>query len=224
MKKFIIYVFVMLFLIVGGAYLLNNFISFSEGDRSGVLIKFSNKGILHKTWEGELTQGLANEHTFKFSVEDSQKEIIATLREYNGQEVQLEYKERFFTFPWMGDTKHFITKASQKNIGSRSSNGEYNRKENNSNINRNNTNNRNYNGNNQGLHGKSEDRNERYKRYEREDSIRKEQRRNDYYQELDRQSKPRSQAEKNPTTDPKYTEEVLNSKKTKTIKEAVLSE
>lgn len=82
--------------------------SFSEGYRSGELIKFSRKGVLVKTWEGEISQGISGAQIFKFSVEDSEREVIEKLKEYQGDYVKVTYKERYATFFWLGDTKHFI--------------------------------------------------------------------------------------------------------------------
>jgi hypothetical protein len=83
--------------------------TYSEGSRSGELIKFSHKGMIFKTWEGELSQGIAGAQIFKFSVLDSEEKIIANLREMEGKYVKVEYVERYKTFPWWGDTKYFIT-------------------------------------------------------------------------------------------------------------------
>ena len=89
--------------------------SFSEGYRSGELIKFSRKGVLVKTWEGEISQGISGAQIFKFSVEDSEKEVIEKLKEFQGDYVKVTYKERYATFFWLGDTKHFIIDVEKEN-------------------------------------------------------------------------------------------------------------
>ena len=43
------------------------FIPFSEGVRSGELIKISHKGVVVKTWEGEISQGISGAQIFSFS-------------------------------------------------------------------------------------------------------------------------------------------------------------
>ncbi|UII79173.1 6-phosphogluconate dehydrogenase [Flagellimonas sp. CMM7] len=86
------------------------YVPFSEGYRSGELIKFSRKGVLVKTWEGQISQGVSGTNIFSFSVEDSQEEVIEQMKEYQGRYVKVTYKERYSTFFWLGDTKHFITK------------------------------------------------------------------------------------------------------------------
>lgn len=90
------------------------FVTYSEGIRSGELIKFSNKGVVVKTWEGEISQGISGAQIFTFSVLDKDKEVIKKLQEYQGRYVKLTYVERYATFFWLGDTKYFITKVSQE--------------------------------------------------------------------------------------------------------------
>lgn len=91
------------------------FVSYSEGVRAGELVKFSHKGILFKTWEGEISQGVSEGQTFIFSVEDSEKEVIKNLNDFQGKLVKLHYFERFKTLFWLGDTKYFITKVEVQN-------------------------------------------------------------------------------------------------------------
>jgi hypothetical protein len=47
--------------------------TYSEGVRSGQLIKFSHKGMAFKTWEGEISQGISGAQIFSFSVLDKTK-------------------------------------------------------------------------------------------------------------------------------------------------------
>ncbi len=84
------------------------FVPYSEGTRAGELIKFSRKGVLVKTYEGEISQGISGAQIFPFSVLDEKQEVIEKLEEYQGKYVKLTYVERFGTFFWWGDTKYFI--------------------------------------------------------------------------------------------------------------------
>jgi uncharacterized protein YwgA len=85
--------------------------TYSEGYRSGELIKISNKGMIFKTWEGELSQGIAGAQVFKFSILDSQKKVIQEMKELQGEYVKVTYVERYKTFPWWGDTKYYVTEV-----------------------------------------------------------------------------------------------------------------
>lgn len=89
------------------------YVPYSEGVRSGKLVKFSKKGVMFKTWEGELSQGVSDAQLFKFSVQDGEKEVIKNLDKYQGSWVKLYYKERYRTFFWMGDTVYFITDVEE---------------------------------------------------------------------------------------------------------------
>ncbi len=82
--------------------------SYSEGYRSGQLVKLTYKGLLFKTYEGEVSQGVSEAQRFHFSVEEKEEKVIELLQLYQGNNVRLKYKERFATFPWWGDTKYFI--------------------------------------------------------------------------------------------------------------------
>lgn len=95
-------------------YLFIYFITYSKGVRSGELIKISRKGILVKTWEGEISQGISGSQIFIFSVEDKNEQVLKDLQKYQGKYVKLNYKERYATFFWLGDTKYFITKVTQE--------------------------------------------------------------------------------------------------------------
>ncbi|ALM20273.1 6-phosphogluconate dehydrogenase [Nonlabens sp. MIC269] len=88
--------------------------TYSDGYRTGELIKFSSKGVVVKTWEGEISQGISGAQIFSFSVMDHEKEVIEKLKEYQGQYVKLKYEEKFGTFFFWGDTKYFITEVSKE--------------------------------------------------------------------------------------------------------------
>jgi hypothetical protein len=89
--------------------------TYSEGVRSGELIKFSHKGMIFKTWEGEISQGISGAQIFSFSIMDSEKKVISDFKEMEGQYVKITYIERYKTFPWWGDSKYFIT-AVKKDV------------------------------------------------------------------------------------------------------------
>lgn len=108
-KKVLFKIFVFFALIVAGAFAFLYYATYSEGVRSGELIKFSRKGIVNKTWEGEVSQGISGAQIFKFSVLDRDPDVIEALKQAEGQYVKLQYEERYATFPWWGESKYFIT-------------------------------------------------------------------------------------------------------------------
>ncbi len=89
------------------------FVPYSEGTRTGELIKFSRKGVVSKTWEGEISQGISGAQIFQFSVLDENGQVIEDLQENEGNYVRLKYVERFSTFFFWGDTKYFVTEVEE---------------------------------------------------------------------------------------------------------------
>lgn len=85
--------------------------SYSKGDRVGFVLKFSEKGWLCKTWEGELSMatvpGVAPEK-WTFTVRDDA--VARRIRDTQGQHVQLYYEQhRFVPTSCFGDTEYFVT-------------------------------------------------------------------------------------------------------------------
>ncbi len=90
------------------------YVPYSDGVRSGELIKISHKGYVVKTWEGEISQGISGAQIFKFSVLDNDKEVIDSLKILQGNFVKVEYVERLRTFFWWGDSRYFVTKVEKE--------------------------------------------------------------------------------------------------------------
>jgi len=114
MKKILYFFLGGVVLIMALYYAFIYFVPYSEGVRSGELIKISHKGVLVKTWEGEISQGISGAQIFAFSVLDKDREVIEKLKEYQGQYVKVDYTERYATFFWLGDTKYFITNVQRE--------------------------------------------------------------------------------------------------------------
>ncbi|SFD22251.1 6-phosphogluconate dehydrogenase [Algibacter pectinivorans] len=112
--KFLFKTFIVFLLIIAGYFSFIYFVHYSEGVRAGKLVKFSNKGMLFKTWEGEISQGVSESQIFIFSVEDNQKQVIEDLTKFQGKFVKLHYFERYKTLFWLGDTQYFITKVEEE--------------------------------------------------------------------------------------------------------------
>ncbi len=114
MKKIITIAILGLMVILAAYYAFIYFVPYSEGVRSGELIKISHKGVVVKTWEGEISQGVSGAQIFTFSVLDKDEQVIEKLQEYQGNYVKLHYTERFATFFWLGDTKYFVTQVEKE--------------------------------------------------------------------------------------------------------------
>lgn len=114
MKKSLFVTLGIIVTLFGIVYAFIYFVTYSDGIRTGELIKISHKGVIIKTWEGEISQGISGAQIFSFSVLDKDKEVIEQLQEHQGQYVKLHYVERFATFLWLGDSKYFVTKVEQE--------------------------------------------------------------------------------------------------------------
>ncbi|WP_407265451.1 6-phosphogluconate dehydrogenase [Tenacibaculum maritimum] len=114
MKKILALIILAIILMAASYYAFIYYVPYSEGIRSGELIKISYKGVAVKTWEGEISQGISGAQIFAFSVEDKEKQVIKDLEKFQGRYVKVTYKERFGTFFWLGDTKYFVTKVEEE--------------------------------------------------------------------------------------------------------------
>lgn len=87
--------------------------SYSEGERAGYLQKFSKKGWLCKTWEGEILLSSmpgAIPERFLFSVRDDQ--VAKDLMAATGKRVILTYTQhKGVPSTCFGETEHFIQKV-----------------------------------------------------------------------------------------------------------------
>lgn len=96
---------------------------YDEGVRAGTVLRISKKGMIFKTYEGQLnvqTFGAIKGaspimEAFDFSVLATDEQVIHDLQDValSGERVNLHYVARYGTFPWRGDTKYFITKVER---------------------------------------------------------------------------------------------------------------
>jgi len=114
MKKVLFIILTSILLFATAYYAFIYYATYSEGARSGELIKFSRKGFTIKTWEGEISQGISGAQIFKFSVENDQKMVIENLQKLQGRYVKLSYTEKFAKLFWLGDTKYFIVNVEEE--------------------------------------------------------------------------------------------------------------
>ena len=114
MRKILITIPLVALVLLLSYYAFLYYVPYSEGVRSGELIKISNKGMVNKTWEGEISQGISGAQIFAFSVLDKDKKVIESLKNFQGQYVKLTYIERYRTFPWWGDSRYFVTNVEKE--------------------------------------------------------------------------------------------------------------
>jgi len=87
--------------------------SYSSGERAGYVQKFSNRGWIFKTWEGELAMVSmpgTNPEKFFFSVRiDS---VAAHINSTLGRRVALRYEQHIgIPVDWFGETEYFVVEV-----------------------------------------------------------------------------------------------------------------
>lgn len=84
---------------------------YSEGERAGFVQKFSRRGWICKTWEGELAMVNlpgAMPEIFQFSVRDDA--VAARVNETLGRRVRLHYEQhKGIPTSCFGETEYFVT-------------------------------------------------------------------------------------------------------------------
>jgi len=121
--KWIKRIFIILFLGAIALFSFSYWGSYSEGVRSGMVVKISKKGFLFKTYEGQLnlqtfgankSPNMVSE-SFEFSVEGDREDLVKILEDasLSGERVSLKYTERLVKFFWRGETKYFVTEVER---------------------------------------------------------------------------------------------------------------
>ena len=108
-------VLLLLLLLVGGVFALYTWItlsySYAKGERAGYVQKFSRKGWVCKTWEGELAMVNlpgAMPQIFAFTVRDDA--VAERVNRTLGQHVSLRYEQHVgVPTSCFGETRYFVT-------------------------------------------------------------------------------------------------------------------
>jgi hypothetical protein len=109
-----------LFIVLGlGIYFYwSYYYTYSSGNRFGLLQKFSHKGNIFKTYEGEMILSsvrgtnnvpLASEKFF-FSVKE--KHVADQLMNLQGRYITVHYKEKKGSLPWRGESTYIVDSVS----------------------------------------------------------------------------------------------------------------
>jgi hypothetical protein len=113
-KRFLNWVLAILIFFLAIFVYIKYFYTYSEGYRAGLLQKFSNKGIIFKTYEGELilssvastsNVALASEK-FQFTV--LKKNVNIMYDTLQGKNVIVHYIEKKGPLPWRGDSRYLV--------------------------------------------------------------------------------------------------------------------
>lgn len=109
-----------------GIKFAGNDYEYSKGMRTGMINKFSEKGLIWKTYEGQMAlegmvsnRGYAGANVWDFSLDrqkrhgENTEELAKKIQSYleSGTKVKVHYIEPFATWPWRGGTKYLIQKV-----------------------------------------------------------------------------------------------------------------
>jgi hypothetical protein len=120
-RKFKIFLYILILIALGVASFFV-FGTYSTGYRAGNVMKVSKKGVVFKTWEGQLNVGgLQGGETssdvattvWNFSV--TNEAIVDDIEEAVdvGTRVKLHYREKYLQFDFRGDTKYIVYKVEK---------------------------------------------------------------------------------------------------------------
>lgn len=88
-------------------------INYSDGDRAGIVTKISRKGVIFKTWEGQMMLGgstTAQANTWDFTVPGGSPHIAEIqAASLNGQRVQIHYDQPFWAGYIRSESGYFVT-------------------------------------------------------------------------------------------------------------------
>lgn len=96
---------------------------YSKGYRAGLLQKFSEKGIVFKTYEGEMILSSVQSNTnvaiasekFLFSV--SRDEVARQMEQIQGKNVVVHYREKKGVLPWVGESRYIVDSVRVADVG-----------------------------------------------------------------------------------------------------------
>ena len=120
MKRFLTRALIIVILLVGSFVYWKYFFTYSEGYRAGLLQKFSSKGTIFKTYEGEMILSSVQTTTniaiasekFFFSVTDD--EVAKKMEKLQGEYVVVHYSEKNAAIPWLGETHYLVDSVTLK--------------------------------------------------------------------------------------------------------------
>jgi hypothetical protein len=99
---------------VAGYVVAITFWNYSSGERAGWVQKFSSKGWLCKTWEGEMAMvSMPGTTTEKFNFTVWSDDVAAQINKVMGKRVSLHYEEKVgIPTSCFGETRYYVTKVT----------------------------------------------------------------------------------------------------------------
>jgi len=129
MMKIIIAVLIVLIMIAGcagGCEMLNR-TEYIKGSRVGFIVKFSQRGLFWKSYQGEVAMGGvlnsamggATPNTWNFSLDNQQRRgenvdsLVTVINAFLGEAkpVKISYYAPFFSWPWRSSSRFLVQKV-----------------------------------------------------------------------------------------------------------------
>jgi hypothetical protein len=120
MKKVIKWLLIIIVIIGFSVIYWKYFYTYSEGYRAGLLQKFSNKGALFKTYEGEIILSSVSSNrdvtlaSEKFLFTVINKSLVRQFDTLQGQPVIVHYRQKNASLFWRGDSPYLVDSVKVK--------------------------------------------------------------------------------------------------------------
>lgn len=119
-RKFFRWILFLLIIFLAGFVYMKYFYTYSEGYRAGLLQKFSHKGTLFKTYEGEMilssvasTRDIAiASEKFQFTLINDN--LIRSFDTLQGSNIIVHYIQKSGAVFWRGDSKYLVDSVMVK--------------------------------------------------------------------------------------------------------------
>ena len=103
----VLWFLLIIFLLVGVGFFVYSKMTYSDGRKSGQLVKISHRGIIFKTYEGTLNLSPNGMMTaWEFSADNRQ--VADKIQQFEGKQITVHYKQRYRVFFWQGDTDYIV--------------------------------------------------------------------------------------------------------------------
>jgi len=113
-RRFATTLFIVIVLVLAGLIYWKYYFTYSQGNRTGLLQKFTYKGNIFKTYEGELvlssirSQGNMTIASEKFLFSVTNETVAKKLENLQGQFVTVHYEMKNGTLPWRGENRYLV--------------------------------------------------------------------------------------------------------------------
>jgi hypothetical protein len=122
LKKIAYWILLIVIVIIGLIGYFKYEFTFSKGYRAGLLQKISERGLIFKTFEGEMVLSSVQSNSnvaiasekFQFSV--ANETVAKSMEQIQGRHVVVHYMEKKGALPWRGDSRYIVDSIRVDNV------------------------------------------------------------------------------------------------------------